>query len=179
MKDYKIKINYKKQDYYKLRHEIFTKERNWKGDFTENKFDKSATIYTGLDNQDNVVAGLRMDHSNINQNLMSNEIANSDFIYKKLLNKYKLPLESYSECNDIVIHKDFRNSKLFYEMALKSLDECKKNKSKYLFCVGDKACIRLYKTMFNKLKVGVFTVDKWSSLPEYNYSEDFILIGKL
>ena len=168
----KIANESEKQQYFKLRDFNFKNRCNWdKKDFSKpNQFDDNGIIFVNCVG-DKVVAGCRLIlfQEDI---LMSNE--SETFRYKDFTDK------KYCEINDIFCNYDYR-VKALNQLVEFTVSFAKKMKQEVLMTVQDYSRCRLYKIMLSKL--GVESVldkkNKWEPLPEYNFSEDYLMISKL
>jgi hypothetical protein len=168
----KIANESEKQQYFKLRDFNFKDRCGWdKKDFSKpNKFDDKGIIFVCCVG-DKVVAGCRLMLFQENV-LMSNE--SETFRYKDFTDK------KYCEINDVVCDYEYRG-KALNDLAQFVILYAKEMRQETLMTVQDYNRCRLYKILFSRL--GIDSVldkkNKWEPLPEYNFSEDYLMITKL
>tara|TARA_R110000868_G_C10972986_1_gene771104 strand:+ start:7736 stop:8272 length:537 start_codon:yes stop_codon:yes gene_type:complete len=161
------------REYQELRSNIYKNELDWNIDEEKLKnFDKKGYIFV-LKNQDEVVGGARVMLSK-DMNMMSSECVNYSYI--KLLRDNNLYQDKYCEINDIIVKPEFRGE---CHISDKTTKFCIQNNQDYLLTVQDKKRCRLYKIWFNKLGYKSILSNLWSSLVEYNYSQDYVMITLL
>jgi hypothetical protein len=168
----KIANESEKQQYFKLRDFNFKDRCGWdKKDFSKpNQFDDEGIIFVCCVG-DKVVAGCRLMLFQENV-LMSNE--SETFRYKDFTDK------KYCEINDIVCDYNYRG-KIIDNLVQFVVSHAKQMNQEILMTVQDYNRCRLYKILLSKL--GLESIldkkNKWEALPEYNYSEDYLMITKL
>lgn len=164
------------REYQELRSDIFKNELGWNIDEEKAKaFDKNGYIFV-LKKDNEVIGGARVMLSK-DMNMMSNEC--TDFNYIKLLRNNNLHKDNYIEVEGAIL--DIKNRNNFQKVIKRIIIYGKTLNYNYIINIQNAIGCRLYKLEVSKLGYkSIFNKDNlWSSLPEYNYSQDYALITLL
>lgn len=139
------------QQYYNLRHRVYREENGWDNyDGSENEYDRNGQITVVVENG-KVVAGSRLMISTQNE-LLSNEIANTEFVYRPLIEKYDERKNlAYSEISAVVVGKEHRDRKALKELFIKNIEISRKYGCSYICGVAVAVVCRDYRITFKNL----------------------------
>ncbi len=167
--------------YFKLRNDIFRNERGWdKCQWLENDHDRRGSIVVALDSKEKVIGGARIMLS-LNKELLSGEIANTDFVYKNLFKKLSLDFElKYGEIDGLIVAKGYRDRSVTEKILKCCIEHSLKNQCSYVVGIALPVYCKIYKIAYRAIGYSDVHILKdliWAELPEYNYSRDVPIVN--
>lgn len=167
--------------YYKMRNDIFHKDRGWKNkEWFESEHDKKGHIIVILDNNDNLVGGARLMVSE-NGELLSGEVENSKYLYKNLFEKIGGDINAkYSEIDGLVVAPEKRDRTVTDSVLSACIKKSLELGCKYIVAIANPVYCRIYRQAYKSVGYGnvkILKNDIWTQISDYNYSKDCPIIN--
>jgi hypothetical protein len=150
------------QQFLELRNNIMFNELNIKSLEISSLLDDEAEFLLVLNNNQKVIAGCKFLYSKITEgkssNILSQEIANTDFLYEKFLSTIDLRKNfQISELSNLVINNNYRlySIIILQNLFAKFIKELQ-NKVNYCFWATEIVRSRFYKKIFSSLNVKTY-----------------------
>ena len=150
------------QQFLELRNNIMFNELNIKSLETSSLLDDEAEFLLVLNNNQKVIAGCKFLYSQITEgkssNILSQEVANTDFLYEKFLPTIDLRKNlQISELSNLVIDNNYRlYSKIILQNLFAKFIKELQNKVNYCFWATEIVRSRFYKKIFSSLNVKTY-----------------------
>lgn len=169
--------------YYKMRNEIFQKERGWtKKTWFESDYDRNGKIVVALNDNGEVVGGLRVMPASGDHHL-SQEEPGTEYNYLNLLKTIGFEAGyNFAEVDGVIVQKEYRSN-----MALKALfgaaaQYAESEKLAYLIGIAYLPYCRIYRSVYRSLGYSeglIVNSFPWIALDEYNNSVDYPIVISL
>lgn len=161
--------------YYELRTQAYREENGWKKyDGSESECDRNSRIIVAVKNG-KVIGGTKLMFSDENK-FLSNEIPDTDFNYKSIIQKYdKRENLIFSEISSVVVVKGERDRSVSTKMFKANLEESKKHGCHYICGVGVAVVCRDYRRIFKELGyfLEIVISRPWQTKDTYNFARMF------
>ncbi len=183
-----------RQQYYDLRHKIFTevdeayREKHpedcydWEDyDGSEIEDDRCGRVLVAIDNNENVVAGVRFLVSDWIK-YTANEDPESGFTIRSFLKKVGLNHDArYAEIEDAVIAKPYRNHTVMKGIYSILIEESKKFNCEYALGIAIKVAARNDRIIFSNLgcKMDILTIYPWMKQKNHGYETRYPVVAYL
>lgn len=169
--------------YYQLRNEVFQNEKGWNSrNWLENEFDRKGKIVIAINENKEVIGGLRIMSSTNNANL-SDEYPGTIYTYRNLLARLAFDYQAdYVEFDGMVIKPEYRNRKVILEIVSAAVSYSLSLGCRYMIALSTLLQCRNDRAVLNSLGYSKAVIEKsfcWKQLPDYNYSVDYPLVCDL
>lgn len=165
------------QPYYELRHKIHREENGWtKYNGLAEKDDESSHVAVLLDSDNKVIGGCRIMISRNPSEILSNEISDGGFYYKKVFDLCETEVQyPYSEASRLVVSKEYRRSNPLNLMLEIFAGISVKSGCKYGFGISEMSCARDFRIKSMKLghKCKILESFPWKKIEVCNYEQMF------